>query len=81
MLTKIFQLNNNGYLTVGGTSAGTAVQSSFGMLTGGESYEALKDGSFSSEPSNPDDLSYDIEGGLGLFKTTYLDTHFGARGR
>jgi len=48
------------------------------MFTGGESWEALAFGSSSSiDSKNPDNLSYDRFGGMGLVEGLYLDTHFG----
>jgi cyanophycinase len=68
---------------VAGTSAGTAVQTSSPMITAGESYEALLDGSVSligSPPFEPT-LHYNPLGGLGFFDYGMLDTHFSERGR
>jgi cyanophycinase len=67
---------------VAGSSAGTAIQNAAPMVTGGESYNALRYGSYSSiSASNPDDLSYDASGGFGLFTYGLIDTHFSERGR
>ncbi len=67
---------------VAGSSAGTAIQNPAPMITGGESYNGLRYGSYSSvSSSNPDDLSYDAQGGFGLFKYGLIDTHFSERGR
>jgi cyanophycinase len=67
---------------IAGTSAGTAIHNAAPMVTGGESYDALRYGSFSSiDPNHPDDLSYDALGGFGLFKYGLIDTHFSERGR
>lgn len=67
---------------VAGSSAGTAVQSGVPMITGGESYDALRYGSYSTPSTNhPDDLTYDALGGFNLFRTGLLDTHFAERGR
>lgn len=62
-----------------GTSAGTAIMVSGPMVTGGESYNALRYGPYST-PSG-DDLSYDAQGGFGFFNYGLLDTHFSERGR
>ncbi|MGW3245490.1 cyanophycinase [Streptomyces sp. NPDC001070] len=65
-----------------GTSAGTAIAGSRDMVTGGESWDALRYGSHPSVNSTyPDDLSYRPEGGFDFFTTGLIDTHFAARGR
>lgn len=71
------------FLTIGGTSAGTTILESAPMVTGGESYDALRYGANDYSDSNyPDDLSYLKEGGFGFFNySCYLDSHFGSRGR
>ena len=52
------------------------------QITGGESYYAIRNGPHDYiDPKYPDDLSYYKNGGFGLFKRYYLDTHFGVRGR
>jgi cyanophycinase len=67
---------------ISGSSAGTAIQNAAPMITGGESYNGLRYGSFSSiSSSNPDDLSFDAQGGFGLFAYGLIDTHFSERGR
>jgi len=64
-----------GELVVSGTSAGTAIWSGQGMITGGESYEALKNGAFTEHSEDqPDDLSYYTLGGFGMFPYGLLDT-------
>jgi cyanophycinase len=62
-----------------GTSAGTAIMVDGPMVTGGESYEALRYGPYTT-PSG-DDLAYDPQGGFGFFDYGLLDTHFSERGR
>ncbi len=85
-----------------GTSAGTAIQTggsyfnnrdrSLPMITGGESYEALRDPDedlcvqedwydLFDECPDRDDLSYYPDGGFGFFNYGLLDTHFAERGR
>ncbi|MGK7941940.1 MAG: cyanophycinase [Crocosphaera sp.] len=84
-----------------GTSAGTAIQAGgsyfkkpnieLPMITGGESYEALKDRQLCEQDRDAlfdrdycydrDDLSYYPYGGFGFFKYGLLDTHFAERGR
>jgi cyanophycinase len=68
---------------IAGTSAGTAVQPSDPMVTNGESYEGLRDGSVSLVGSPPFDntLYYNPLGGLGFFEYGLLDSHFSERGR
>lgn len=67
---------------VAGTSAGTAVQPVGAMVTGGESYEALRYGPQTThDPHAPDRLTYRAEGGLGFFTHGLIDTHFCERGR
>ena len=62
-----------------GTSAGTAIMVQGPMITGGESYDALRYGVYTSPGG--DDLSYDMQGGFGFFNHGLLDTHFSERGR
>lgn len=64
---------------VAGSSAGTAIQAGAPMLTGGESYPALRFGAMAM--ASGDSLAYDPSGGFGLFSYGILDTHFGQRGR
>ena len=64
---------------VAGSSAGTAIMVAGPMVTGGESYDALRYGSYTSPGG--DDLSYDPQGGFGFFSYGLLDTHFSERGR
>jgi len=67
---------------VGGTSAGTAVQVRGAMVTGGESYDALRRAPEDVlSPRSGGRLSYYASGGLGLFRWGALDTHFNERGR
>ena len=94
--------------TIFGTSAGTAIQTGgryvdvrgssrcrwLPMITGGESYEALRDRDedlcvqedwdelFNEDYCRDrDDLSYYADGGFGFFNYGLLDTHFAERGR
>ncbi|MFJ1755483.1 cyanophycinase [Kitasatospora sp. NPDC088134] len=65
-----------------GTSAGTTITNGRDMVTGGESWDALRYGPYTSISSSyPDDLSYRPEGGFHLFTSGLIDTHFAARGR
>ncbi|GER88060.1 hypothetical protein KDW_22220 [Dictyobacter vulcani] len=71
---------NNGAV-IAGSSAGTEVQSK-PMFTGGESYDALKNGSHTSvNPAYPDDLSYDPQGGFNFFTYGLTDSHYSQRAR
>lgn len=88
-----------GALALGGTSAGSAVQSARGalgaMISGGESDRALSQGAHASAPApfgcsrakrcpnglDPEQLTYDADGGLGSFALGIVDTHFAERGR
>jgi len=67
---------------VAGTSAGTAFLSPPPMVTGGESYEALRHGALTKpDPAAPRKLTYDAAGGAGFFTHGPLDTHCSERGR
>ncbi|MBD2103027.1 cyanophycinase [Leptolyngbya sp. FACHB-261] len=68
---------------IAGTSAGTAVQTSSPMITEGESYEALVNGSTAliGTPPLVRDLYYNPLGGLGFFEYGLTDSHFSERGR
>lgn len=66
---------------VAGVSAGTTIQQGADMVTGGESYEAWRDG---AEPGYFDDgtrLGYLPYGGFGFYDHGLLDSHFGTWGR
>lgn len=63
-----------------GSSAGTAVETAFVMITGGLSWDALRYGAHTAD-SNEDHLTYDAAGGLPFFPFGILDTHFSNRGR
>ncbi|GAA1072910.1 cyanophycinase [Kitasatospora arboriphila] len=65
-----------------GTSAGTTIANGRDMVTGGESWDGLRYGSYTTvSSSHPDDLTYRPEGGFDFFTSGLLDTHFAARGR
>ncbi|SDJ58615.1 cyanophycinase [Streptomyces indicus] len=66
---------------VAGTSAGAQIQAGAGMITGGESYEALRDGSTPGWFEDATRLGYLPSGGFNFFTHGHLDTHFAARGR
>ncbi len=100
VLVAIRQSYENG-AAIFGTSAGTVIQAGgsyfkkpvieIPMITGGESYEALKDPQLCEQDRKAlfeknyceerDDLSYYPYGGFGFFKYGLLDTHFAERGR
>jgi cyanophycinase len=66
---------------VAGTSAGAQIQSGPNMVTGGASYQALRDGSHAGY-FDDDTLLADLPaGGFGLFADGLIDTHFSANGR
>jgi cyanophycinase len=66
---------------VAGTSAGAQIQSGPDMVTGGASYQALRDGSHTGY-FDDDTLLADLPaGGFGLFGDGLIDTHFSANGR
>ncbi|MEU7909357.1 cyanophycinase [Actinoplanes sp. NPDC049118] len=66
---------------VAGTSAGAQIQAGADMLTGGESYEGLRDGSAPGYFDDAGVLGYLPQGGFGFFRAGLLDTHFSTRGR
>ncbi|WP_411361063.1 cyanophycinase [Pseudidiomarina sp. YC-516-91] len=82
-------------LVLGGTSAGTAVQSPQPMISNGSSRAALLDGAVAAPAPqvgcerdgtclrgvSSDSLTYDALGGLATFAAGILDTHFSERGR
>ena len=84
-----------GEIVVGGTSAGTAVQSGIAMLSNGSSKHAVNRGAKISAPvkvgcerakrcpdgMQEDDLTYWPNGGLALVDSLVLDTHFSERAR
>ncbi|MER6345959.1 cyanophycinase [Streptomyces sp. NPDC001595] len=66
---------------VAGTSAGAQIASGPEMITGGDSYPALRDGSAPGYFDDPTRLGYLPEGGFGLLRSGLIDTHTGAYGR
>ncbi|WP_339081502.1 cyanophycinase [Pseudomonas sp. TMP9] len=70
---------HNAGAVLAGTSAGTAIMVQGPMVTGGESYDGLRYGVYTSP--GDDDLAYDMQGGFGFFNYGLLDTHFSERGR
>merc|ERR1712025_1045011 len=65
---------------IGATSAGIEVLQSEVVILGGLSWNALAHGAQTSS-SDPDDLIYDPQGGLGLWPGPIIDAHFRERGR
>ncbi|MDR6980738.1 cyanophycinase [Streptomyces sp. 3330] len=66
---------------VAGTSAGAQIASGPDMVTGGESYQALRDGSAPGYFDDPARLGYLPAGGFGFLDSGLIDTHTGAQGR
>lgn len=70
---------------VAGTSAGTDCQTAHTMIAGGTSYSGLVEGTKmfwrSGESLNPNKLTAYGPGGIGLFTSGLVDTHFANRGR
>jgi cyanophycinase len=66
---------------VAGTSAGAQIQAGRDMVTGGASYQALRDGSHAGYFDDDTVLADLPSGGFGLFGEGLLDTHFSANGR
>ncbi|WP_448321673.1 cyanophycinase [Streptomyces sp. CO7] len=66
---------------VAGSSAGAQIASGPDMVSGGESYEALRDGSAPGYFDDPTRLGYLPQGGFGFLRSGLVDTHTGAYGR
>ncbi|MFC8231085.1 cyanophycinase [Streptomyces sp. NPDC057287] len=66
---------------VSGSSAGAQIAAGKDMVTGGESYEGLRDGSSPGYFDDPTVLGYEPEGGFGFLRSGLIDTHSGAYGR
>ena len=66
---------------VAGVSAGTTIQQGEDMVTGGESYEAWRDGAAPGYFDDATKLGYLPYGGFGFFRQGLLDSHFGTWGR
>jgi cyanophycinase len=66
---------------VAGTSAGAQIQSGPHMVTGGASYQGLRDGTREGYYDDDTILADLPAGGLGLFTDGLIDTHFSAHGR
>ncbi|WP_060179602.1 cyanophycinase [Streptomyces sp. IMTB 1903] len=66
---------------VAGSSAGAQIAAGADMVTGGESYEGLRDGSSPGYFQDPTRLGYLPAGGFGFLRSGLIDTHTGAYGR
>ncbi|MGW6711184.1 cyanophycinase [Streptomyces globisporus] len=66
---------------VSGSSAGAQITAGAHMVTGGESYEGLRDGSSPGYFEDATRLGYEPEGGFGFLRSGLIDTHTGAYGR
>ncbi|MFE0453852.1 cyanophycinase [Streptomyces sp. NPDC058914] len=66
---------------VAGTSAGAQIAAGPHMVTGGESYQGLRDGSAPGYFDDPTRLGYLPAGGFGFLRSGLVDTHTGAYGR
>lgn len=66
---------------VSGVSAGLTIQQGADMITGGESYEAWRDGSTPVYLDDPAELGYVPYGGFGFVEGVQLDSHFTTWGR
>ncbi|MFF3886165.1 cyanophycinase [Streptomyces sp. NPDC001914] len=66
---------------VAGSSAGAQIAAGADMITGGDSYEALRDGSAPGYFEDASKLGYLPEGGFGFLRSGLLDTHTGTSGR
>lgn len=66
---------------VAGSSAGAQIAAGRDMVTGGESYEGLRDGSSPGYFDDPTRLGYEPDGGFGFLRSGLIDTHTGAYGR
>lgn len=66
---------------VSGSSAGAQIAAGADMVTGGDSYEGLRDGSSPGYFDDPARLGYLPEGGFGFLRSGLIDTHTGTYGR
>ncbi|WP_430646923.1 cyanophycinase [Agromyces sp. GXS1127] len=66
---------------VAGVSAGLAIQQGADMVTGGESYEAWRDGATAGYLDDPTELGYLPSGGFGFVEGVQIDSHFTTWGR
>lgn len=66
---------------IAGSSAGAQIQQGPDMVTGGESYNALRDGAQPGYFDDPDVSGYWPAGGFGFLTSGLIDTHFTAYAR
>ncbi|RSS62740.1 hypothetical protein EF912_04840 [Streptomyces sp. WAC07061] len=66
---------------IAGSSAGAQIMAGTDMVTGGDSYQALRDGGSPGYFDDPTRLGYLPAGGFGFLRSGLLDTHTGAAGR
>lgn len=66
---------------VAGSSAGAQIAAGPDMITGGDSYPGLRDGSTPGYFDDPTVLGYVPQGGFGFLRSGLLDTHTGTTGR
>jgi cyanophycinase len=66
---------------VSGVSAGTTIQQGADMVTGGEPYQAWRDGTTPGYLDDATALAHLPSGGFGFFPEGQLDSHFGTWGR
>ncbi|MFF1868222.1 cyanophycinase [Kitasatospora herbaricolor] len=66
---------------VAGSSAGAQIAAGPDMVTGGDSYQALRDGSAPGWFDDASKLGYLPDGGFGFFGAGLIDTHTGTNGR
>ncbi|MET8583476.1 cyanophycinase [Streptomyces collinus] len=66
---------------IAGSSAGAQIAAGPDMVTGGDSYPALRDGSSPGYFDDPSRLGYLPDGGFGFLDSGLIDTHTGAQGR
>lgn len=81
VLSAIRDQFENGNLMIAGSSAGAAIQASENMVTGGDSYRGVTEGSKEGYHSDASILGYYKEGGLGFFSYGLVDSHFSERAR
>lgn len=81
VLAAIRDRFESGNAMIAGTSAGAAVQASEYMITGGDSYRGISEGSVEGYHSDGSVLGYFEEGGLGFFSYGLVDSHFSERAR
>ncbi|MFF9624715.1 cyanophycinase [Streptomyces griseosporeus] len=66
---------------VAGSSAGAQIASGPDMVSGGESYQGLRDGSTPGYFDDATRLGYIPRGGFGFLRSALIETHTGAYGR